>query len=89
MNIGGRQYYIYGDPAYILRQWIKGGYPRIFSTVEQLLNKKLMNGCREAVKWSYKDMKEMWTSKYFRRMLKVQQTPIYLMYKGAELLCNI
>lgn len=89
MNINGRQFYLYGDPAYILRPWLQVGFSRTFATPAQLIHNAAMSAAREAVEWSYKDLKQMWSSQDYKRMLKVRKAPISLMYKGAALLWNI
>ena len=47
-----------------------------------------MSPVREAVEWSYKDIKQMWSSQDFKRILKVGKAPIGLLYTAAALLCN-
>lgn len=88
LMIEDTQYCLYGDPAYVMRPWLQVGYDRAFADDAQLLFNRTMSSAREAVEWSYKDLKQMWTSQDFKRMLKVRKAPISLMYKGAALLWN-
>lgn len=86
--INGTQYCIYGDEAYVMRPWLQKAFPRLSATAEELLYNTAMSAVREAVEWSYKDLKQLWTSQDFRRGLKVRQAPIDLLYKAAALLWN-
>lgn len=88
LHVEGQQYYIYGDPAYILRPWLQVAFSRTFATPEQLLVNKTMSAVRVSVEHSYKDMKQMWSSQDFKRMLKVRDAPISIMYKASALLWN-
>ena len=47
-----------------------------------------MSAVRASVEHSYKDLKQMWSSQDYKRMLKVRAAPISLMYKAAALLWN-
>lgn len=89
MVIGGRQYCLYGDPAYILRAWLQVAYDRASATAEQLVYNKGMSSVREAVEWAYKDLKQIWSSQDYKRMLRVRKSPIALLYKAAALLWNV
>lgn len=48
-----------------------------------------MSAVREAVEWTYKDLKQIWLSQDYKRLLKVRQSPIALLYISAALLQNI
>ena len=80
LHVQGQQYYIYGDPAYILRPWLQVAFSRAFATPEQQFLNKTMSAVRVSVEHSYKDMKQMWTSQDFKRMLKVRAAPIARLY---------
>jgi len=88
MVIGGKQYCIYGDAAYMLRVWLQTAFPRLTVTPVQAVYNKRMSAVREAVEWSYKDIKQMWSSQDFKRNLKVRKSPIALLYTSAALLFN-
>lgn len=63
----------------MMRPWLQVGYGRAFSDDAQLLFNRTMSSEREAVEWSYKNMKHMWTCQDFKRMLEVRKAPIALM----------
>lgn len=86
--IDGKQYCIYGDAAYLLRPWLQTAYPRINATAAELVYNREMSAVREAVEWTYKDVKQLWTSQDFKRSLKVRKTPVALLYKASALLWN-
>lgn len=48
-----------------------------------------MSSAREAVVWLYKDSKQIWSSQDYKRLHKLRQAPVYLMYKEAESLWNL
>lgn len=62
LTIDGQKVYVYGDTAFILRPWLKYGLGRAFSIPEQFMHHKCMISVREAVKWSYMDLKKMCSS---------------------------
>ena len=88
MLIDGKQYCIYGDAAYLLRAWLQTAFPRLTADAAQTIYNAKKSAVREAVEWSYKDIKQMWSSQDFKRMLKVGKAPIGLFYTAAALLCN-
>lgn len=47
-----------------------------------------MSKVREAVEWSYKDLKQMLTRNDFARSLKVRQASISLMFTASTVLLN-
>jgi nuclease HARBI1 len=84
-----RQFCIQGDAAYILRQLrLQVGFSPLSATSEQLLYNAEMSAVRVAVEWSYKDVKEMWTTKGFKRKLKVRESPVAVLYIMSALLWN-
>lgn len=84
MCINNPQFYFYGDSAYILRPWLQVEFDSTWANIEQLAFKSAMCSVREAIGMSYKDMKQMWTSQDYKRMLKVRQAFASLMYKAAS-----
>ena len=56
-HIGGGQYCLYVDAAYIIRPWLQTACPRVEASAEQLWYNKGMSSVREAVEWTYKDIK--------------------------------
>lgn len=87
--IDAQQFYIYGDPAFVLRPWMQVGFNRAFATPAQHTFNAAMSSAREAVEWSYKDTKQQFTTMDFRRMLMVRKAPVALMYKMSILLWNV
>lgn len=88
MVINGKQYCIYGDSAYLLRPWLQTAQPRLHATAAELVYNTAMSAVREAIEWTYKDVKQFWTSQDFRRSLRVRRAPVSLLYKSAALLWN-
>ena len=89
LTIQDRQYCVYGDAAYVLRAWLQTAFPRADATMHQLIYNKDMSAVREAVEWTYKDLKQIWTSQDFKRLLRVRKSPLALLYKAAALLWNV
>ena len=89
MLIDGKQYCIHGDAAYLLRAWLQTAFPRLTANEAQTICKAKMSAVRETVEWSYNEIKQMWSSQDFKRMLKVGKAPIGLSYAAAALLCNV
>ena len=88
LNINGDQFYIFGDKAYVLRPWLQVGFDSVNATAEQQIFNTEMSRVREAVEWSYKDLKQMWTRNDFARSLKVRQAPISLLFIASTVLLN-
>ena len=63
-------------------------FPRLTADTAQTIYNAKMSAVREAVEWSYKDVKQMWSSQDFKRMLKVGKARIGLFCTAAALLCN-
>ena len=89
MIVDRTQYCLYGDAAYIPREYLQVAFPRAGATDGQRVYGALMSAVREAVEWTYKDLKQMWSSQDFKRQLKIRKCPIALLYKAAGLLWNI
>lgn len=88
MVIDGKQFCLFGDAAYLLRPWLQTAFPRLNASVQDMLYNKAMSMVRVAVEWTYKDVKQIWTSQDFRRGLKVREAPIAKLYQSAALLWN-
>ena len=89
MVLENRQFSIYGDAAYIMRPWLQTAFPNLTATPAQQFYNKAMSAVREAVEWSYKDIKQTWSSQHFHRKLKVRQSPSALLYILGALFCNM
>ena len=59
LNVNGRQFYIFGDAAYMLRPWIQVAFPSIGATEAHGLYNALMSAVRVTVEWNYKDLKQL------------------------------
>lgn len=57
--IDRRQYCLYGVAAYVLIEWLQTAFIRSTSSTEQVLYNTAMSAVREAVKCTYKDLKQM------------------------------
>lgn len=51
--IDGRHYYIYGDKAYMLSQWIQIAFDRITTTLDKAVLNTAISSVRIALEWSY------------------------------------
>lgn len=87
-NIDGRQYYVYGDSAYLLRPYMQRPFLNGFATAEQLAFNAEMSSLRVLVEHNYRDLKQMWSSQDSSRQLKVRLAPIGLLYKSSAILLN-
>lgn len=81
LAIGGNQYCLYGDSAYLVRRWLQNAFSRVGATLEQTTYNERMSAVREEVEWKYKDIKQCFASEDFKNQLKVRQTPVALLYK--------
>jgi hypothetical protein len=50
---------------------------------------KALSGARVAVEWSYKDIRQTWTSLDFKRKLKLNESPIGFLWIAGCLLWNL
>ena len=83
------QYFIYGHAAYVLRPWLQIAFPRTMATPTEVEYNKNMSAAREVVLWSYKDLKQMFTTQDMRQKLKSREPPISLLYICSALLLNV
>lgn len=89
LMIEGEQFYVYGDNGFVMRPWMQIGFaPSLAGPYESMYN-SAMSSAREAVEWSYKDLKQNFVSNDFRRQLKVRKAPIALMYRASAVLWNM
>lgn len=71
---------VYGDAAYRLRPWLCTAYFRQSVTKDQVGFKKAMNTVRTCVKWSYGEVKQLFTAFDFRRAKNLREAPIAQLY---------
>ena len=89
LRIYDTQYHVYGDAIFLHRPYLQVAYDRTLATaMEQLFNTQ-NNRVRTSVEWSYKDVKQMFTSQEFKRSLKCRQSPVGLLYITSIILWNI
>lgn len=88
LYINERQFYIFGDQAYILRPWMIRPFIGENLPPDHAQFNSVMKSIRASVEHSYKDLKQQWTSQDFARNLKVLHAPISMLYKASALLWN-
>jgi nuclease HARBI1 len=86
--VDGKQFCIYEDAAYVLRPFLQVGFPTVNADPETAVYNSEMNSVRIAVELTYKDIKQNWTSKDYKRKLKVREAPIAINYLCGVLLWN-
>lgn len=79
----------YVDYAFVIRPWMQVGYAqRLAGSYESMYN-AAMSSSREAVEWSYKNLKQHFASHGFKRLLKVRKLPIALIYRAKAILSHM
>jgi len=86
--VGGEQYYLYGDVAYMMRPWLQTAFEGILSP-DQDAHNNAMKVPRTAVEWGFKDVKQVCSSLDFPRKLKIREGPVGLLYKTGALVWNL
>lgn len=86
--INGRQYYIYGDSAYLLWPWMVRQFMRELATLEKLLFNTEMISLRIIVEHNYRDLKQLWTLQDYVQNLKVCQAHIGILYRASAIMLN-
>jgi len=92
LHIGGIQYCIYGDKAYLIRPWMQVAFPAPLggeADAEEDTQNTDMAGLRVSVEWGYKEVKQVFTSLDFKRKLKIREGPVALVYRCTALLWNM
>jgi len=88
LSIGGVQYCIYRDAAYLIRPWMQVAFPTRLEgeadAEEEAQNTDMARVCL-SVEWRYKEVKQSFKSLDFRRKLKVREGPVALVYRCAAL----
>lgn len=64
----------------MLHPWLQKAFPSGLITPEQKAFNKAMNSVREAVEWSYKELKQYFTSQNIKKNLKSGEAPVALLY---------
>ncbi|PXF46215.1 hypothetical protein BWQ96_04000 [Gracilariopsis chorda] len=86
--IDGTQYYIYGDPAYVIRPYLIVGYGGALLTEEQKQFNKEISACRIAVEWAFKDIKKYFSHVSSAKKMRIGCTPAALWYFVSALVWN-
>ena len=84
----GAPYYVYGDPAYPLTQYIMRGFKGPMSAFQRAFS-KAMSSERETVEWGYALVTANWKLLEGTWSLKFGKSPIGLMYAVGVLLTNL
>jgi nuclease HARBI1 len=88
--VNNRQLCLLADSAYTLQPWLQTIFSVTSTTDGQLqaFNTALSQS-RVAVEWSYKDIRQTWTALDFKRKLKINESPVGLLWTTGCLLWNI
>jgi len=92
LHIGGIQYCIYGDKAYLIRPWMQDAFPAPLggeADADEDTQNTDMAGLPVFVEWGYKEVKQVFTSLDFKRKLNIREGPVTLVYRCAALLWNM
>jgi nuclease HARBI1 len=89
LSIDGRQYCIYGDSAFVLREYLIVGFDGTGITPAQAAFNKAMSKSRVTVKWIFKDIKKYWTHAAFPRKLALSRKPVGVLYGTSIILWNL
>ena len=89
MSINGEQYYLYGDPAYVLRPWLQKGFTGANLTPEQREFNSSMSPLRESVELGNKDIKQYFSANDYVRQMRALKTPAGLVNLVSCGLSNI
>jgi hypothetical protein len=69
------------ESDYTLHLWLQTMVPGTNNANDEIKAfKKALSGARVAVEWSYKDMRQTWTSLDFKRKLKLNESHIGLLW---------
>ena len=84
----GSPFYVYGDPAYSLSQYILRGYKGAMTPQQQAF-RTAMSSVRESVEWGFDLIVRDWAFVDYRKNLKIHKQPIGRLYFVAALLTNM
>ena len=85
---GGRQYCIYGDPAYNLSANVCVGFKGFMLSEEQALYNKMMSSVRESVEWSFGKIDQYFPFVDYKKNKKILLSPVAKYYIVAAFLTN-
>ncbi|XP_077500916.1 uncharacterized protein LOC144111478 isoform X2 [Amblyomma americanum] len=86
--VGGRNYVIYGDPAYPLQPLLMKPYGGNFLTPQQLAFNNGMSHVRQAVEWGFGKVVAEFAFLDFKKNQKLLRQQVAEMYKAGTILSN-
>ena len=84
----GAPFYVYGDPAYALCQYILRGIKGSMTPAQHAFC-TAMSRVRETVEWGFALVVRDWAFVDYRKNMKIQKQPIGRIYFVAALLTNM
>lgn len=85
-EVEGRQFYLFGDPAYVLRAYMQKAFEGAALSEAQRAFNKAMAECRTAVEWGFKDIRKYFTHVDMPRKMGIRKVPVArLLYVSAFL----
>ena len=87
-SVDGEQYYIYGDPAYLIRLYLQVGFKGHSLTTDQKEFNLQMSRVRVSVEWAFAEVKQYWGHLDHSRKLKTGCTPVGSSYIVAIIFWN-
>ncbi|PXF43242.1 hypothetical protein BWQ96_07015 [Gracilariopsis chorda] len=85
--INGTQYYIYGDPVYVIRPYLIKSYGGALLTEELKQFNEEMSAYRTAAEWAFEDIKKYFSHVSSARKMQIGCTPAW--YFVSALLRNL
>jgi hypothetical protein len=73
--ISNRQFYLYGDPAYILRPYLQVGFKGSSTTPEEIAFNSSMSKVRVTAEWAFRNVKQYFTHVDVPRKIRLRVTP--------------
>ncbi|XP_065312485.1 uncharacterized protein [Dermacentor albipictus] len=86
--VQGRNFCIYGDPAYPLRPLLLKPYGGVSITPEQCAFNKAMSSVRQAVEWGFGKIAGLFAFVDFKKNQKLYRQNVPRIYKASALLAN-
>lgn len=85
----GRQFYLFGDSAYLLCPWMQRPFIHGLETIEWQLFNTAMSSVPVSVEHSNGELNKYWVIQDFAKNVKVRRCPVVLLYKCCAILHNI
>ena len=84
----GGNYYLYGDPAYPLNQYLLRGFKGPMTAQQQAFS-TAMSSVRESVEWGYAIIVSLFPFLDFKKRMKMLQMPVGLLYPAGAILSSL